>query len=66
MTIAAGGTVIPLTGFNAAPGVTVTAVGATPLVPMISAESASSVTVHLYNLAGADVGGTGNLAIIGV
>ena len=66
VTIAAGGTVIPLTGFNAAPGVTVTAVGATPLVPMISAESASSVTVHLYNLAGADVGGTGNLAIIGV
>ena len=65
-TIAAGGTAITLTGFNAVPAVTVTPVGATLLIPLITAQSASSVTIKLYNLAGNDVGGTCNMVVIGV
>jgi hypothetical protein len=65
-TIAAGGTAISLNGFNATPAITVTPVGATALVPLITAQSKDSVTVKLYNLAGNSVGGVCNLTIIGV
>ena len=65
-TIAAGGTTISLNGFNTTPAITVTPVGATALVPLITAQSKDSVTVKLYNLAGNSVGGVCNLTIIGV
>jgi len=65
-TIASGGTAVALSGFNATPAITVTPVGATPLVPIITAQSASSVTIKLYNLAGNAVAGNANLTIIGV
>ncbi|MFH1623542.1 MAG: hypothetical protein ABID54_00110 [Pseudomonadota bacterium] len=64
-TIAIGGTSISLSGFNTTPAITVTPVGATPLVPLITAQSSSSVTVELYNLAGDDVGGQCNIVVIG-
>jgi len=65
-TIANGGTAISLNGFNATPAITVTPVGSTPLVPIITAQSSSSITVKLYNLAGNDVGGHANINLIGV
>jgi len=65
-TIASGGTVITLNGFNATPAVTVTPVGAGLLIPLITAQSSNSVTVKLYNLAGNDTGGSANITIIGV
>jgi len=64
--IAAGGTAVSLSGFNTVPAITVTPVGATPLVPIITAQSVSSVTIKLYNLAGTAVAGSCNLTIIGV
>jgi len=65
-TIAAGGTSFDLSGFNATPAITVTPVGSTPLVPLITSQSDSSVTIKLYNLSGTDVGGNANITIIGV
>jgi len=65
-TIAIGGTAISLSGFNATPAITVTPVGATPLIPLITAQSSSSVTIKLYSIAGNDVGGNANITIIGV
>ncbi|MDO9535097.1 MAG: hypothetical protein Q7J85_07135 [Bacillota bacterium] len=64
--IAAGGATISLSGFNTTPAITVTPVGATLLLPLITAQSLNSVTVKLYNLAGNDVGGNANLVIIGI
>ena len=37
----------------------------TPLVPLITAQSASSVTVKLFNLSGVAVAGNANITIIG-
>jgi len=64
-TIAVGGTVVTLRGFTETPAVTVTPVGAVPLVPLITAQSINEVTIKLYNLAGNDVGGQCNITIIG-
>jgi hypothetical protein len=63
--IASGGTTINLSGFKATPAITVTPVGATPLVPLITAQSASSVTIKLFNLSGVAVAGNVNITIIG-
>jgi len=63
--IAAEGTTISLSGFTATPAITVTPVGATPLVPLITGQSASSVTVKLFNLSGVAVAGNANITIIG-
>ena len=65
-TVAAGGTGFPLSGFNETPAITVTSVGATPLVPLITAQSSSNATINLFNLAGNDVGGRCNVTLIGV
>ncbi|MCK4522081.1 MAG: hypothetical protein KAU20_05890 [Nanoarchaeota archaeon] len=65
-TIASGGTTFTLSGFNDIPAITVTPVGSTVLVPLITAQSSSSMTIKLYNLAGNFVGGTCNITIIGV
>ena len=63
--IAEEGTTISLSGFNTTPAITVTPVGATPLVPLITEQSASSVTVKLFNLSGVAVAGNANITIIG-
>jgi len=63
--IASGGTTINLSGFKATPAITVTPVGATPLVPVVTAQSKDSATIKLYSLAGADTGGYVNITIIG-
>jgi len=64
--IASGGTTIDLSGFHTTPAITVTPVGSTALVPLITAQSSSSVTIKLYNLSGSAVGGNANITIIGV
>jgi len=63
--IAAEGTTINISGFNTTPAITVTPIGATPLVPLITAQSASSVTIKLFNLSGVAVAGNANITIIG-
>jgi len=63
---ASGGTTINYSGFNSTPAITVTPVGATVLVPLITSQSSSSATIKLYNMSSTDVGGTCNITMIGV
>jgi hypothetical protein len=64
-TIAIGGTAISLSGFNSTPAITVTPISATPLIPVITAQSKDSVMIKVFNTAGNDVGGNVNITIIG-
>jgi len=64
--IASEGTTIDLKGFNSTPAITVTPIGSTPLVPLITAQSSSSVTIKLYNLSGNAVSGNANITMIGI
>ena len=65
VSIASGGTSFTLQGFNNLPAITVTPIGSSPLIPLITAQSESSVTIKLFDLSGSDVGGNCNLTIIG-
>lgn len=47
--VSSSGTTINLTGFYQLTSAVVTVVGATPLIPIITSQSASSFTVKLYN-----------------
>jgi len=65
---AAGGTEVSYSGFNATPAITVTPVGAVPLVPVITAQSSTAATIKLFSVTdpAVDVGGNCNITIIGV
>ena len=65
ITIAEGGTIITYQGFDKIPSITITPVGDTPLVPLISSKTLTQATVHLFDLSGVDVGGVADICIIG-
>ena len=64
--VAASGTNFTISGYLGVPAVTVTPIGATPIIPVVSGQTKTGFTVRLFNTSGTGIAGNCNIIIMGV
>lgn len=64
--VAAGGTAFTIAGYLGVPSVTVTPIGTTPIIAVVSDQTTTGFTVRLFNTSGVGIAGNCNIIIMGV